>query len=265
MRAWTIALAVAGTTVSLASAADTFLVVRSDTLYRYDGNTVTTFTMSDTFHSLSVTEHGIIGVSNLQENVGNPPPDFEIWRLDGALSAAPSLTRIGTFTDQRFPTLTQVGNTLYGIGEGSVYTVAPDFSLTFVSNVNPGEAIGGSGYDAATDTFYVTGQTSDALFTMDLGSGTISQVGTGVGFNFRNQGGEWWNGQYWAAFEDLDNDRLVLGTIDTTTGLFSLEVVLQNGLGDLAANQTVGLAIIPSPASLALLGLGGLAAARRRR
>ncbi len=265
MRALTFALALAGTTASLASAADTFLVVRADTLYRYNGNTVETFTLSDTFHSLSVTEHGIIGVSNLQENVGNPPPDFEIWRLDGALSAAPSLARIGTFTDQRFPTLTQVGSTLYGIGEGEIYTVAPDFSLTYVANVNPEEAVGGSGYDAATDTFYVSGQTSDALFTMDLGTGTISQIGTGVGFDFRNQGGEFWGGQYWAAFEDVANDRLVLGTVDTTTGLFQLEVVLQNGLGVLGAGQTVGLAVIPSPASLALLGLGGLAAARRRR
>ncbi|KAA0214302.1 MAG: hypothetical protein DYG94_07715 [Leptolyngbya sp. PLA3] len=265
MRAWTIALALAGTAVSLANAADTFLVVRGDDLYRYDGNTVQTFTLTDTFHSLSLTEHGIIGVSNLQENVGNPPPDFEVWRLDGALSPAPFLTRIDTVTDKRFPTLTQVGSTLYGIGEGEIYTVAPDFSLTFVTNVNPGEAIGGSGYDAASDTFYVSGQTSDALFTLDLGSGNLSQIGTGVGFDFRNQGGEWWRGEYWAAFEDLTNDRLVLGTIDTTTGLFSIEVVLQNGLGTLGAGQTMGLAIIPTPASLALLGLGGLAAARRRR
>ncbi|MCL4220419.1 MAG: hypothetical protein KJZ65_03520 [Phycisphaerales bacterium] len=264
MRAWTIALALAGTTASLASAADTFLVVRADTLYRYDGNSVQTFTLTDTFHSLSLTKHGIIGVSNLQENVGNPPPDFEIWRLDDPLGN-PFLTRIGTFTDQRFPTLTQVGNTLYGIGEGMIFTVADDFSLTYVANVTPGEAIGGSGYDAASDTFYVTGQTSDALFTLDLGSGVINQIGSGVGFDFRNQGGEWWRGQYWAAFEDVDNDRLVLGTIDTTTGLFSLEVVLQNGLGTLGSGQTMGLAVIPSPSALALLGLGGLAAARRRR
>lgn len=265
MRTLTLGIALAATATSFAAASDTFLVVREDTLYRYDGNTVETFTLSDTFHSLSLTDRGIIGVSNLQENVGNPPPDFEIWRLDGALSPAPSLTRIGTFTDQRFPTLTQVGSTLYGIGEGEIYTVAPDFSLTFVANVTPGEAIGGSGYDAGSDTFYVTGQTSDALFSMDLGSGAISQIGTGVGFDFRNQGGEWWNGQYWAAFEDVTNDRLVLGTIDTTTGLFNLEVVLQNGLGTLTSGQTMGLAVIPSPSSLALLGLGGLAAVRRRR
>lgn len=264
MRAWTIALALAGTTASLASATDTFLVTRGDTLFRYNGNTVETFTLTDTFHSLSLTKHGIIGVSNLQENVGNPPPDFEIWRLDDP-TGTPFLTRIGTFTDQRFPTLTQVGNTLYGIGEGMIFTVADDFSLTYVANVTPGEAIGGSGYDAASDTFYVTGQTSDALFTLDLGSGAISQIGTGLGFDFRNQGGEFWRGQYWAALEDVVNDRLVLGTVDTTTGLFSLEVVLLQGLGTLGSNQTVGLAIIPSPASLALLGLGGLAAARRRR
>lgn len=245
-------------------AGDTFLVTRGDTLYRYDGNAVTTFTLSDTFHSLSLTEHGIIGVSNLQENVGNPPPDFEIWRMDNPLGT-PSLTRIGTFTDQRFPTLTQVGNTLYGIGEGEIYTIDNTFNLTFVANVNPGEAIGGSGYDAATGTFYTTGQTSDALFTMDLTTGTLTQVGSGVGFDFRNQGGEWWNGQYWAALEDVTNDQLVLGTIDTTTGLFNLEVVLQSGLGNLAANQTIGLAVIPSPSSIALLGIGALAVTRRRR
>lgn len=264
MRNMTLGVAFAALAGSLASANDSFLITRADTLYRYDGNTVQTFTLTDTFHSLSSTSMGIIGVSNLQENVGNPPPDFEIWRLDDP-AGTPFLTRIGTFTDQRFPTLTQVGNTLYGIGEGNIFTIDNSFNLTFVAAVNPGEAIGGSGYDAATDTFYVTGQTSDALFTLDLGSGTISQIGSGVGFEIRNQGGEWWRGQYWAAFEDVTNDRLVLGTIDTTTGLFNLEVVLLSGLGDLTSNHTMGLAIIPSPSSLALLGLGGLAATRRRR
>ncbi|GAB4386169.1 MAG: hypothetical protein Kow0022_14420 [Phycisphaerales bacterium] len=264
MRNITLGIAFAALAGSLASANDTFLVTRGDTLYRYDGNTVQTFTLTDTFHSLSSTSMGIIGVSNLQENVGNPPPDFEIWRLDDP-TGTPFLTRIGTFTDQRFPTLTQVGNTLYGIGESDIFTVNNSFNLSFVASVNPGEAIGGSGYDSVTNTFYVTGQTSDALFTLDLGTGAISQIGSGVGFDFRNQGGEWWRGQYWAALEDVTNDRLVLGTIDTATGLFSLEAVLQTGLGNLTANQTVGLAIIPSPSSLALLGLGGLAATRRRR
>ncbi len=264
MRSWTFALVFAGTAVSLVSAADTFLIARADQLYRYDGNTVETFTLTDTFHSLSLTQHGIIGVSNLQENVGSPPPDFEIWRLDDA-TGNPFLTRIGTFTDHRFPTLTQVNDTLYGIGEGEIYTVAPDFSLTFVANVDPSHAIGGSGYDAATDTFYVAGSHANALFTMDLSNGNLTQIGAGIGFDYRNEGGEFWRGQYWAALEDVANDRLVLGTIDTTTGLFSLEVVLLNGLGDLGSDQTVGLAIIPAPASLALFGLGGLAAARRRR
>lgn len=250
---------------SLATAGDTFVVTRGDQLYRYNAstNTIDQFTMSDTFHSLSSTKLGIIGVSNLQENVGNPPPDFEVWRLDDVAST-PSLTRIGTFTDQRFPSLTQVGNTIYGLGEGMIYTIDNNLNSTFVTNIQPGEAIGGSAYDAVSDTFYVSSQTTDQIFTLNLVDGSLNAIGS-LGIDVRNQGGEWWRGQYWAAFEDLTNDRLVLGTIDTGTGLFTMQVVLQDGLGVLESNQTMGLAIIPSPSGIALLGLGGIAAIRRRR
>ncbi len=246
-----------------AFAGDTFIVTRGDQMYRYNGMTVDQFTLNDTLHSLSSTDMGIIGVSNLQSNVGNPPPEFETWRLDNALGT-PTLTQIGTMVDQRFTTVTQVGETLYGLGEGNIYTVDSASSYTLVTAMDPGEAIGGSGWDSATSTFYVTGPNSNSFFSLDLATGARTLIGS-LGFDFRNQGGEWWNGQYWAALEDVTNDRLVLGTVDTTTGLFSLEVVLQDGLGSLGSDQTMGLAIIPSPSSLALLGLGGLAATRRRR
>lgn len=247
-----------------AFASDTFIVTRGDQMYRYDGNAVDQFTLNDTLHSLSSTDMGIIGVSNLQSNVGSPPPEFETWRLDGAQSNAPTLTQIGTMVDQRFTTVTQVGATLYGLGEGNIFTIDSPSSFTLVSPIDPGEAIGGSGYDAATDTFYVTGPNTESFFSLNLNTGARTLIGS-LGFDFRNQGGEWWDGQYWAALEDLDNDRLVLGTVDTTTGLFTLEVVLQDGLGSLGSDQTMGLAIIPSPSSIALLGLGGLVVTRRRR
>lgn len=247
------------------ASADTFLVTRGDQMFRYNSSTnqIDQFTMTDTFHSLSNTKLGVIGVSNLQENVGNPPPDFEIWRVDN-INTVPSLTRIGTSTDQRFPSLTQVGNTIYGLGEGNIVTLDNNFNQTFVTNIQPGEAIGGSGYDPISGNFYVTSQTTDRFFTLDLGNGNLNAIGS-LGIDVRNQGGEWWRGEYWAAFEDLTNDRLVLGTVDTGSGLFTMHVVLQNGLGDLVSNRTVGLAIIPSPSGLALLGLGTLAALRRRR
>jgi hypothetical protein len=250
-------------TGTVASADDTFVVVRGDQMYRYSNGNVVQTTMTDTFHSLSSTKLGIIGVSNLQENVGNPPPDFEVWRVDDVTNT-PSLTRIGTFTDIRFPTITQVGNTMWGIGEGMIYTIGNDLSLNHVSTLAGGESIGGSAYDAISDTFYVSSQTTDRAFSLDLVTGVLTEVGS-LGIDVRNQGGEWWRGQYWAAFEDVTNDRLVLGTIDTTSGLFTMEVVLQQGLGDLVSNQTVGLAIIPSPSGIALLSLGALAAVRRRR
>lgn len=249
---------------SPAFAADTFFIMRDDQLFRYDGNSVSQFAMNGSTHSLSVTDQGIIGVANEPNNPGNPPPVYDVWRLDNGLSAAPVLTNIGTSFDHRLPTVTQVGSTLYGVGEFEVSTFDNAFNRTFVANVNPAVGIGGSGYDAASDNFYVTANSTDSFYSLNLATGNLDLIGA-VGFEFRNQGGEWWNGEYWAALEDVTNDRLVLGTIDTTTGLFSLEVVLMNGLGDLSGDQTVGLAIIPAPSSLVLLGLGGLAATRRRR
>lgn len=247
-----------------AFAGDTFFVMRGDQLYRYDGNSTSQFTMNDTVHSLSATSNGIIGVSNLQINPGDPPPrNYEVWRLDHGLSAAPVLTQVGNSIDQRYTTLTEINGTLYGLGEGEIYTLDNAFNRTFVANLTPGEAIGGSGYDSVSGNLYVTGPTTDSFFIQNL-DGTRSLVGA-LGFDFRNQGGEWWNGQYWAALEDVANDRLILGTISTLDGSFTLETVLQQGLGDLGSNQTVGLAVIPSPSSVALLGLGGLVATRRRR
>lgn len=259
-------IAIASLSLALAApafAVDTFVVTRGDQMYRYDGNSVSQITISDTFHSLSSTGLGMIGASNLQDNVGNPPPNFEVWRVNNP-AGVPSLTQIGSFVDQRFPTITQVGNTLYGIGEGNIFTIDNALNTTFVTALQDVNSIGGSGYDANSGTFYVTDGMDDSFYTIDLTDGSRGLVGA-LGFDFRNQGGEWWNGQYWAAFEDVTNNQLVLGTISTSDGSFTTEVILDNDLGDLVSNRTVGLAIIPTPSTLALLGLSGLAVTRRRR
>ncbi len=241
----------------------TFFAMRGDQMFRYQAGSVSQFTMNGTVHSLSSTSQGVIGVSNAQNNPGDPPFNFDAYRLDNGFSGTPTLTTIGESEVHRFPTLTEVNGTMYGIHDEQIFTVDNSFNNTFVANIDPGEATGGSAYDAASDTFYITGPVNNALYTLDLSDGSTSMIGTGVGFDFRNQGGEWWDGEYWAALEDLTNDRFVLGTIDTTTGLFNLEVVLLDTLaGD---GGTVGLAIVPAPSTVALIGLGGLVATRRRR
>lgn len=242
--------------------AQTFLAVRGSDLFRYDGG-LEEFVLSDSMHSLSLTSGGIIGVSNTQENFGDPPPAIRnVYRLDSALGPAPTLTHIGETEDLPVPTIFQRNNgDLVGLGMGMLVVFNPDFSIaTSIAVDVPG--LGGTAYDPLTDTLYGTAQDADTLVEIDIDTGLVTTIAS-LGFNFGNQGGEWWDGVYYTAIEDLDQGLLLLGSIDVSDGSFSQIAVLDDQVGLTAG--TIGLAIVPTPASIATLAFAGLFAGRRRR
>lgn len=244
------------------ASAQTFLAVRGTDLFRYDGS-LEAFSLGDELHSLSVTSQGIIGVSSTVENFGDPAPELRnVYRLDDALGAAPFLTNLGVTEDLPVPTIFERNNgDLIGLGMGMLFVFNPDFSIaTSIAVSVPG--LGGTAYDPLTDTLFGTEQDTDTLVEIDIDTGVVTTIGS-LGFDAGNQGGEWYNGTYYTAIEDFDQGLLLLGSIDVGTGAFTQIAVLDNQVGLFAG--TIGLAVVPSSATLAPLALAGIFAGRRRR
>ncbi len=264
MRSMGLTLAASAAAMFLATSASgqIFLAVKGNQLFRTDGITVEQFTLSDSLHSLSRMSDGrILGISN------DPNPltgQQEVYRLDGALGAAPTLSQINEVAE-RYPSFSQVRGRVYGFRTvDTLVTMNPaNLSETgVVGNMGNPQGIGGSGYDRVNDKLYMTNHATGAFYEVDYSNATINQIGL-LGLNFLNQGGEFFGRTYFTALEDVDRDRFILGTVDVATGQFNFMLTLHSGLANLQG--TVGLAVVPAPGALALLGLGALFAARRRR
>lgn len=252
-----VSLAVAASTAAQASVVK--FAVKADRLYRISNGTVEPFTLSDSLNSLTATSHGIIGISNT--TTGNPD-EFQVYRLDGAFGPNPTLTQIGIHNTRR-PAITEINGTLYGVGEIDELVILDwvDFTATLVGHMGTPQGVGGTGYDPVNDKFYMTNHGSQLFYEVDYTNADVTPIGS-LGLNFTNQGGEFFDGVYYAALEDLDNDTFVIGTIDVATGIFTETMVLETGLNP---NEPIGLAVIPAPGTLGMLGLAGLLATRRRR
>jgi len=241
----------------------TFLTTRENSLFRTSGGAVEEFDMGTSLHSLTMTDQGLIGVSNRFNNFGSGEPEArDVLRLDGALGANPMFTNIGEIVEQPVPSMFVRNNgDLYGMGMGSLFVFNNDFSPgASVELIAPG--LGGTAYDPESDTLYATESSTNSLISIDIDTGDVTTIGS-LGFDIGNQGGEWFDGQYYTAVEDLDRGLLVVGTIDVVTAEFT-EIAILDDEVDLFAG-TIGFAVVPAPSSAAILGLGGLFAARRRR
>lgn len=243
-----------------AVAQPTFLAVKGNQLFRVDSNGVSQFTLSDEMHSLStISGNKIVGISSTSTGGFT-----EAYELTGALGPTPTLTLVNSALTQRYPTISDINGTVYGTRDvDNLVTLDNLLSETSViGQLGLPQGIGGSGYDPVSDTLYLTDFATDSFYKVNYTNATATLVGS-LGLDFTNQGGEFFNGRYWAALEDKDNDRFVLGTVNVNTGAFTPEVTLFSGLANLPG--TVGLAVIPTPGATVVLGLGVLAAFRRRR
>lgn len=248
------------------AAADTvYLATSGSTLYRASrGGSVETFSLADDITCLINAPGGeVFAISSTETGSGA----YEAYRLVDYLTNSPSLVLVRDDLVNSYPAGTFVGGTFYAYRNGSRNLVTYDFGTGVETEIGPSAPmqapVGGATYDPATDTFYAVSRTDAALFTIDYAAGSGSPDATEVGplgVSIFNMGIEFYAGSLFGAFQDTTNGRFVAGVIDPGTGGFSADTVLFAGTLD----GSVGFAVVPSPASLALLGAGGLVLSRRR-
>ena len=262
------ALAVLG--ISSAASAQVYLTTLGNTLYRTQGGVTTTFTLSDDITSLEVMPDGTIYGASRTDDDGDG--FFELYRLDDAEGAAPTLNPMGDFLANNTPSLMHAGNHLYGfqhtpggIDNSNLVTIDPVAGTqTSIGTIDT--RVNSSGYDDGTGDAWGMNRgnlTDGMLHSIDLFTPDSTPVGA-IGQQVFNAGGDFWNGTLYRAFEN--GQTLQLATVDTTTGLMTPFLTIELSVMNTGVGTTdVGLVIIPTPGVGALMGLAGIAALRRRR
>lgn len=254
------------TLAGAASAADpVFLTTTGSTLFRASSSGgVSSFPLSDDLVSMFTMPNGEIwGVSSTASVNGT----FELYRLDGALSATPTLTLLHDGFQATYPGMSYANGFLYGFADGSQNFDRIDPTTFAVSGVGQTGTFsnGGAAYDAATDTFWGTSSNTNALYTIDYSlSGGPDPTGTlvgALGFDFQNHDAEFYNGVLYATVQRNDNGAYEAGILSTVDGSFTTLVTIEA----VYTPGVVGMVVVPTPSTLALVAFGGLVAARRRR
>lgn len=252
----------------------TALTSYGDQLYVTDlnGNIQNQFTMSDDITSMAVHPNGTIFASSRTDD--DMDGKYELYTISNP-TTAPTLNLVGDFLDANTPALTFINGGLFGFqsagGGAADFLVQINTGTNTQSPVGATGEVGGTvslsatGYDPATDTLYGLGKSAlGPLWDVDYSNApdpSTSLIGNS-GVNTGNEGAEFWAGELYHAFFNFNSSSLLFGTRDTTNGAFNQLNVLETGID---GSGQVGLAIIPTPGTLAIAGLGGLIAIRRKR
>jgi hypothetical protein len=262
----TAALLTALGTATAAIAGPTFVAFGNNTMYRFGASgPIDTFTLSDKMMSLSTRPDGAIVGHSAERNTGQM---WESYELVGANTNSPSLSMLSDQVAGPRPTLSFADGNAYSSRDGGGFAelITVD-SGTLIDNgligpLNIQDGVNGSGYDAVNDVLYGINRDQDVLVTISRNTGNATPVGS-LGIDFFNGGAEFYNGTLYAFVQDLGSQTLVFGSIHTGTGAFTAIRTIDT----YDANDTtfMSLALVPAPASLGLLAMGGLVASRRRR
>lgn len=205
----------------------------------------------------------VIGIDD-QENANGRR---DVYRVDNAFNGTPTLVHIGE-SNRVSNSLTFANGRLYGVnGLSGTFRIHELNLASFgaVADFVPGFAvtgIGGVSYSATDDLFYFVNNGADSLNTYDLNTNSAAFVG-GAGTMFTNHGLEHIGTTLWGAI-GANSGTLEVGTWAKGTGAFtSMQTVAPYSGG--GSNGVIGFVAIPAPGALAVLGLSGLMAGRRRR
>lgn len=255
---------------SASAAVVQFLATDGNRLYRGDlaGNVSPFVTLSAEVQSLTRVPYGfsVNGVSGgdiIATARDATSGTWKVYRLDDPFGSA---------------TLTQIGATAFGIGSiafapDGMYAVHDSLSplrvtkldstnFSVVQHYATGVNVSGGGgiaYDPGAAKFYLTDATNHRLLSWTPGN-NAAIIGN-VGFGFANNGLEFLNGTLYGALrQDSPGSVMRVGSFNTATGAFTAGTLINGVLG----NGT-GFVTIPAPATVGLLGMASMVAARRRR
>lgn len=138
-------------------------------------------------------------------------------------------------------------------GGSGLYTLDPSTGAPTTINPAMSAGIGGLTYNFSTDQLVGSNDGAGDLYDIDRATGAQTLIFDGPFVNDSGLAYDAMNNYYWG----IDWSG-VLFYYDIGAGYARTDVLTGLGAHD-------GLAWVPAPGSLALLGLGGLAAARRRR
>lgn len=257
-----------------ASALPTFLVTYGDTLYVRTGATQTSTTLSDDITSLAFAPDGTLYGTSRSDN--DSDGSYELYEINDPLGT-PSLTLVGDFLADNTTTIGFIGNQMYGIQKTpNTQMTSPPFLVSIdtgglsqspfgaTGEISGPFPVGGSSYDPVNDTIWGVEQANPSMLWSIDRNNAPDPAGAAVGdlgIIAGNNGAEFWNGKLFSALWNFQTENLFLGRIDTGTGDFTQIGIVDN----VPQGGSVGLAIIPTPGTLALLGLAGAFATRRRR
>ena len=241
-----------------------FLVFDGSNLLRTTAaGPIETFALSDDIVGGTIAPNGEIWLTSSTAG-GNGL--YELYRLDGAEGPAPSLSLVTDQLASIYTAITFIDDLIYASWEGSQTLVTVDPNNGFLETTLGATGmprIGGFAYDGSTDTLYaVSGFDGvDGLITIDYAGSppTGTFVGT-FGFNVFHNGLELYRDVLYTAVGNADAGTFELGHVNRNTGGFTSFKLLGPAVEGPAA-----LIVIPAPSSAALLAIGGLGMARRRR
>ena len=186
----------------------------------------------------------------------NPDGNFSGNIFDGVTGASLGASNP---TADSFQGLEYVGGTLFATGFGGsstiLYTLDPVTGQeTVVADTGLTNPLNGLAYDVDAGIMYASSGRTQELFTIDLGTGVptlVGSMGVTVGSIEFGASGLLYGG-------GGQQQRGNIYTIDPLTG--SSTLVGATGLGTVVT----GLTLLPAPSSLALLALAGMCTRRRR-
>lgn len=246
------------------ASADTFFVFQEETMYRFElGGTVDDFDLGRTMIASSFDDGGrLVGFEARSRTAAHIRPAYEL--LD-PFGGSPAVNQLDDGLSIAVSSLSYIGGRAFGVDTNNDLH---EFDATTLDDLgivgNLGFGANGMGYDAVNDVLYALNKDTDTLHTIDYTDASSSVVGS-LGLDAENMGAEFLNGILYASVQNITTGMLEVGTVNTATGEFTSLQTLAAFPDPNTERLVVSMAVIPTPSSMALLGLGGLITARRRR
>jgi MYXO-CTERM domain-containing protein len=212
-----------------------------------------------TFSGMTTDSRGRVIAHTINQEV------TEFYRVGSPKNDAPNMVRIGQSTTS-YNTITYVGDRLFGIERQGSLNVIVEIDTDSFEKIGEWhtltQAVGGFVYNEATDEFVFGDSRTRNFYAVSASDANadVRLIGA-AGLAYGGSGLEMHDGRLYGAFVRAGSNDIVVGEVSLENGSVS---ILTN-LGGRETGAGTSFTVIPTPSGLALLGLGGLVVARRRR